>query len=152
MALVLVVALALGGALRRFVSPPTLEEQVMSIAADLRCPVCQGESVAQSDATASVQIRGIILADLQKGESRQQILQAISGAYGAWILERPPARGLYVVLWLVPALAFFAVLGLILWYVRSRGVSAAADENGSPPTGPPPEADPHLAARLRRYL
>ncbi len=73
--------------------PPSLDSRVAHIASLVRCPVCNGETAAQSQAAPSVQIMNEIRTDLQKGESQNQILSSIVASYGPGILEKPPARG-----------------------------------------------------------
>jgi len=153
--LVLALAVVLGAALHRYGSPPTLQEEMMSIAADVRCPVCQGESVADSDAAASLQIQQQILTDLQQGQSRAQILRAIAAEYGSWILYRPPVRGWYLLLWGLPALAVAAGLAVLVRALRHRaGSSAEADEGerSEPFAARGTEELGGLPPELRRYL
>ena len=69
----------------------------MHIAAQVRCPVCEGQSAAQSDAPASVQIRAQIQRELSAGEHQGQILAGLVAAYGPGILEQPEASGVDLV-------------------------------------------------------
>jgi len=148
LAAVLVVACALlfAAGLRPFTGPPTFDQHVMAIAADLRCPVCAGESAADSNAAAALQIRGQIAQGLQAGQTRQQILDGFVTQYGTWILYRPPGSGALAVLWLVPALAAAALAVGVAFYLRTRAVRAA------PVPGPAPEAPAALRRRLQRFL
>lgn len=131
--LVVAAALALATALRPFVQPPTLQERVAAIAADVRCPECQGESAAESDAAASVAIREEIARDLEAGLTRHQILQRLESEYGAWILYRPPDRGGFVLLWLAPWMALAAAAaGLAIQLRRARRGGAPGGEVPAP--------------------
>jgi len=154
-ALVVSCALLLAGGLRPFLGPPTPEQRVMSIAADLRCPVCAGESVATSSAAVAVQMRAQIAQELQAGEGRRQIVDGFVREYGTWILFRPPGSGALALLWLVPAAAAVAVGVGVARYLRSRPVRAGGAGGGDPPAPPEgtraPEADP-LRRRLIRFL
>jgi cytochrome c-type biogenesis protein CcmH len=130
-ALVVVVAIALAIGSQRH-SHPTLEQRTMSIAGAVRCPVCVGETAAESDVPASVEIRNAIRQDLQAGESRAEILSHLSAAYGPSILEKPPAQGINLLLWVLPALAVLAaVTGLVLAFLRWRParVSGVSDDD-----------------------
>jgi cytochrome c-type biogenesis protein CcmH len=124
LAAIAVVALAIG--VQRH-SRPTLSQQTMSIANAVRCPVCSGETAAQSDTPASGNIRDFIRNQLQAGESRSQILAQLSASYGASILEKPSARGVDLVLWALPILAgLVAIGGLGMAFSRWRGGGGSA--------------------------
>jgi cytochrome c-type biogenesis protein CcmH len=124
-----VVALAIG--VQRH-SRPTLGQETTSIANAVRCPVCSGETAAQSDTPESADIRDFIRNQLQAGESRSQILAQLSASYGASILEKPSDRGVNLVLWALPFLAVLvAIAGLVMAFARWRGGggSAISDED-----------------------
>ena len=87
-----------------------IDERVFDIAAELRCPVCQSESAADSSSASSTEFRNIIRERLQAGESRADIIGFFQNKYGDWILMDPPARGLYLWVWGLPVAA--GVLGL----------------------------------------
>lgn len=129
MAAVMVTALAVGAGR---VEHSTLDQRVTAIAGQVRCPVCEGETAAQSDTPPSVEIRAFIRSSLQKGESVGQIKSALVADYGASILERPQTRGLSLWVWVLPGLAVVAAAGALAfgftrWRRRlqsSRGPSA----------------------------
>jgi cytochrome c-type biogenesis protein CcmH len=112
---------------------PSVAAQTMHIAALVRCPVCEGQSAAQSDAPASVQIRAQIQRELAAGEHQGQILAGLVSAYGPGILEQPEASGIDLVVWVVPVVAVVvAVAGLALAFARwrpRRGAVAVTDED-----------------------
>lgn len=147
-ALVVSAALLLAGGLRPFLGTPTPDQQVMSIAADLRCPVCAGESVAGSSAGVAVQMRQQIASELQAGESRRQILDGFVAEYGTWILYRPPGRGALALLWLVPVLAAAGIGAALVRYLRTRAVRPTREEPPVPEAG----ADEAVPRRLARFL
>jgi cytochrome c-type biogenesis protein CcmH len=100
---------------------PTVAAETMHIAAQVRCPVCEGQSAAQSDAPASVQIRAQIQRELEAGEHQGQILAGLVSAYGSGILEQPEGRGIDLVVWVVPVVAVVAaVAGLAVAFARWR--------------------------------
>ena len=100
----------------------SVDARVMHIAGEVRCPVCEGQSAAQSQAAASIQIRDQIRAELTAGESEQQILAGLERAYGPSILEKPQATGVALVVWVLPVLALLAgVGGLVVAFRRWRG-------------------------------
>ena len=106
---------------------PSLQAQTMHIAGMVRCPVCEGQSAAESQAPASVQIRDQIRQELSAGQSQSQILSGLVAAYGPGILEKPEARGVGLLLWVLPVLAVVAAIaGLALAFARWRPRRPAA--------------------------
>jgi cytochrome c-type biogenesis protein CcmH len=99
-------------------SSPALDEQVRAVAARLRCPVCQNESVADSPSELSGQMREDIRRRLQQGESPDAIVAYFVSRYGQWILLDPPRRGLGWILWLAPAAVLAAGLVIAIRFVR----------------------------------
>lgn len=93
-------------------SQRTLDQRVYDVASQLKCPVCQGETVADSSASVSEQMRLVIRRQLQEGWSEQQILQYFASRYGNQILLAPPHQGFNLLAWLVPGVVL--LLGLVL--------------------------------------
>src|SRR5437763_17146534 len=79
-----------------------LDQRVHDVASQLKCLVCQGESVADSPATLSLQMRGVIRQQLRSGKSEQEVIQYFVSRYGDRILLSPPLQGLTLLAWLVP--------------------------------------------------
>ncbi|MGC8968673.1 MAG: cytochrome c-type biogenesis protein [Thermus sp.] len=88
--------------------PPDLSPEVFRIARELRCPVCQGESAAESNSGVAVEMRRIIAEMLKEGKTEEEIKAFFVERYGDWILYAPPRRGVTLWVWVLP------VLGLIL--------------------------------------
>jgi cytochrome c-type biogenesis protein CcmH len=100
---------------------PSLDQRTLSVAGQIRCPVCNGQSVAESDAPPSLAIRSQIRTELMAGEPPHQILAAIVRSYGPGILEKPDAMGVGLIVWLVPAVVVAgAIVGLVLAFRRWR--------------------------------
>lgn len=113
---------------------PSLDARVQHIASEVRCPVCHGETVAQSQAAPSVEIRNLIRVDVQKGESDSQILASIVASYGPGILEKPQAKGVDLLVWVLPVVGVvLAAAGLLLAFRRWRAAGATVD---APPAVP----------------
>jgi cytochrome c-type biogenesis protein CcmH len=148
--LVVSVAVLLGLAFAGAVRADELDDRVRAIARELRCIVCQGETVADSNAQLSVQMRALIREKLEAGESREQILDYFVARYGERILATPPRRGFALGVWLAPVVALLvglAIVGVVLRGWR-RGVATAT------PVAQPP-AVPQLSGdeeRLEREL
>lgn len=96
-----------------------LDDETRAIAKELRCPVCAGETVADSNAQLSVQMRGIIRQKLEAGESRDAILSYFVASYGEQVLASPPPRGFTLGVWLAPIAVL--LLGLAVVYAVLRG-------------------------------
>jgi cytochrome c-type biogenesis protein CcmH len=95
-----------------------VDSRVHVIAAKLRCPVCQNESVADSPAELAAQMRALIREKLAAGETDEQILRYFVSRYGDWILLEPPRRGVLWVVWLAPGVALLGGAALVVSYLR----------------------------------
>lgn len=107
---------------------PQLEARVLVIAEELRCLVCQNETIAASQADLAVDLRQQIRLKLQQGQSQQQILDFMVERYGDFVLYRPPWNARTVLLWLGPfGLLVIAVVAMAV-NVRRRRRAAMAQE------------------------
>ena len=89
------------------------------VAGELRCPTCTGLSVLDSDAKFSVQIKDQVKEQMDKGRSKEEILEFFVERYGPWILREPPKEGFNVIAWIIPIAMLF--LGpIIIWAVVWR--------------------------------
>lgn len=96
----------------------SLDERARSLAAELRCPVCQGLSIADSPAPLAEQMRRIVQAQLAAGATNQDVRDFFVARYGTWILLAPPPSGRDLLLWLAPGV--FVLFGLLAVTLRSR--------------------------------
>ncbi len=119
-----------------------LDEQVRQVAAQLRCPVCQNLSVADSPSETAQQMRGVIRDQLQAGKTREEIKAYFLSKYGDWILLSPRPRGLNLLVWLGPFAATAAGLAAATLAVRRWARQPRPQER--------PTADPALVERVRR--
>jgi cytochrome c-type biogenesis protein CcmH len=97
--------------------------RVDQIAAGLRCPVCQGLSVQDSDSPTARDIRDDIRRRIEDGETTAEVRQAYVDRYGEWILLRPGTSGFDAIVWAVPAAAMAAgavALAGVFWRWRRR--------------------------------
>ncbi|MEZ5145219.1 MAG: cytochrome c-type biogenesis protein [Acidimicrobiales bacterium] len=113
--------------------PATQAERVNEVARTVRCPTCQGESVAQSEAEISKEIRLDIARRLEQGQSEEQVRDFYVARYGEGILLEPSGSGVSGLVWALPVIALvLAVAGLVAvfrrWQVRGEVHATDADE------------------------
>jgi len=107
---------------------PVLEERVLVIAEELRCLVCQNETIAASQADLAVDLRKQIRLKLQEGQSQQQILDFMVERYGDFVLYRPPWKARTVLLWLGPFVLLVVAMVAMGVNVRRRRRAALAQD------------------------
>lgn len=95
-------------------APPRPGDRTEALARQLRCPVCQGESVADSPSDTAAAIRTQIDEMVAAGRSDEEVLDHYVDRYGRWVLLDPPARGDTVWLWILPAAAAAAGLAVLV--------------------------------------
>ena len=99
---------------------PALEARVMAIAEELRCLVCQNETIAASNAGLAVDLRAQIRERLAGGESAEQIRAFMVQRYGNFVLYRPPLEPATWLLWAGPFLLLLAGFGVFAWLAQRR--------------------------------
>ncbi|MFA6022087.1 MAG: cytochrome c-type biogenesis protein [Rhodospirillales bacterium] len=102
---------------------PVLEQQAEALGKELRCLVCQNESIEDSNADLARDLRIIVRERIAKGESTEQVKQYVVDRYGDYVLLNPPFKGTTLVLWLGPfALLLLGVAAAFAFFHR-RGAS-----------------------------
>ncbi len=99
---------------------PVLEERVMNLSRELRCLVCQNETLADSRADLAVDLRNQVREMMKAGKSDQEIVAFLTARYGDFVLYRPPVRPTTYLLWFGPFLLLLVGLALLFRYVRNR--------------------------------
>jgi cytochrome c-type biogenesis protein CcmH len=99
---------------------PVLEKRVMALAENLRCLVCQNESLAGSHADLAEDLRQQIREQMKAGKSDQEIIAYMTDRYGDFILFRPPVKMTTYLLWFGPFLLLVAGVCVQLFYLRKR--------------------------------
>lgn len=133
LALVLALALVWGVTLFRAAQPKSLDQRAYEVATQLQCPICNGESVADSPSGLASEMRGLIRQKLSQGETEQQVIQYFESRYGDTILESPPAQGFTLIIWLPPVIML--ALGAYVVFVLGR------EWGGAPALAPAPTED-----------
>lgn len=107
---------------------PALEARAREISRELRCVVCQNESIDESEADLAHDLRVLVRERLVAGDSDQQVLQFVVDRYGDFVLLRPPVKPATYLLWASPAILLLIAAGIIVVYLRRhrRGSTVAA--------------------------
>ena len=92
---------------------PALEQRVMTLAAELRCLVCQNQTIADSSAPLAEDLRNQVREKIRAGQSDAQIIDFMVERYGDFVLYRPPVKATTLLLWFGPLL-LLAAGGLVL--------------------------------------
>lgn len=109
-------------------SPP----DVAAVGADLRCPACNGETVADSGSPVAASMRASIAEQLAQGRSEAQIRQWFVDRYGPEVLTDPAGREARLLLWLLPAAGFSVVVLLAVRTARRRTSPMSRSDTGRP--------------------
>jgi cytochrome c-type biogenesis protein CcmH len=115
-----------------FLSAPreqTLDARVQEVASQLKCPVCQGESVADSPALIAQQMRGVIRLQLQSGKSEQEVIAYFVARYGEQIAWSPPWQGFTLLAWLAPIALLLGGVCLLFFTLRDWHASSRSHTN-----------------------
>ncbi|HWV38546.1 MAG TPA: cytochrome c-type biogenesis protein [Vulgatibacter sp.] len=123
-----------------------LETRTHEVGLLLRCPVCQGSSVADSPSSTAINMKNEVRDLLAEGYDQGQILAWFEASYGQFVLMQPKAEGLNMLVWLGPGVVLLAGLVIVALQVRksmrSSGLEATEEEAA-------PAADPELDEWLR---
>jgi cytochrome c-type biogenesis protein CcmH/NrfF len=96
-----------------------LERLTRSVAAQLRCPVCQGLSLADSPSELALEMKDVVREQLRAGRTPDDVKAYFVAKYGEWILLEPPRRGVNLLAYLLPAVAIVGGAALI-WLMLGR--------------------------------
>ncbi len=106
-------------------SSPVLEERYQELSTELRCPKCQNQNIADSNAPIAQDLRRLLHEQLEAGASDDQIRDYMVARYGEFVRYRPRFHGATALLWLAPALLLFGAVVVAVLVLRSRrGVNA----------------------------
>src|SRR4030095_3172369 len=99
---------------------PALEQRVMNLSKELRCLVCQNETLADSRADLAEDLRNQIREQMKAGQSDKQIVAYLTQRYGKFILYNPPVDPTTYLLWFGPFVLLLAGLFVLFRYVKQR--------------------------------
>jgi cytochrome c-type biogenesis protein CcmH len=95
-----------------------LDDSVRSVSSQLRCPVCQGESIQESPAELAKEMRNVVREQLAAGRSSDEVKAYFVSKYGEWILLKPEAHGANLAVYLLPLALLLGGAVLIVVAVR----------------------------------
>jgi len=121
---------------------PVLEQRARDLSAEIRCVVCQNESIDSSNAEIAHELRVLVRERLVAGDSDQEVLDYLVARYGDFVLLRPPVKPSTYLLWYGPfAILLIGALAVFVYFRRQRAVAAL-----------PPALSAEEEARLARLL
>tara|TARA_B100000676_G_C18019015_1_gene811423 strand:- start:613 stop:990 length:378 start_codon:yes stop_codon:yes gene_type:complete len=94
------------------------ENKIYDISNELMCPVCQGQTVAESNSQLALSMKEVIKLQVSEGKTKKEILNYFISQYGETILAKPPIKGLNLILWIFPPIIL--VLSLVFWIFNVR--------------------------------
>ena len=118
---------------------PAIERRVANLAHEMRCLVCQNQTIAESNAPLAVDLRNQIREQLSAGKSEREVVDFMVARYGDFVLYRPPLKGTTVLLWGGPFAFLIAGFYFLLRFLRRRQV-------------PVPRLSPDERARAAKLL
>ena len=111
---------------------PVAEKRLQSLSTELRCLVCQNQTIADSNAELAVDLRREIRGMIQAGQSDQQIIDFMVARYGDFVLYRPPLKGITLLLWGGPLALLLLGVFALQRYLRQRTGRLAEEQPLSP--------------------
>jgi cytochrome c-type biogenesis protein CcmH len=127
----LLLALALGGAWARDAAPlaedPAVEQRMLSISEEMRCLVCQNESLAASRADLALDLRRELRTLIKQGKTDAEIREFMVSRYGDFVLYRPRVSPTTYLLWGGPFLLMIVAVVVLMIYLRRRNRAVAGE-------------------------
>lgn len=108
------------GEAKDIATDPVLEKRMIGLAENLRCLVCQNESLASSHADLAEDLRREVREQMQKGMSDQEIINYLVSRYGDFVLYDPPMKKSTLILWFGPFALLLAGAGVLVYQLRKR--------------------------------
>lgn len=125
--LALWLATAHAGEARPLAEDPALEARMVQLANELRCLVCQNQTIADSNAPLAVDLKNQVREQLRAGRSNEEIVAYMVQRYGDFVLYRPPVKATTAALWYGPFALLAAGAVVVVFTLRRRSSQAPAD-------------------------
>ena len=108
---------------------PLLEKRARALSQNIRCLVCQNQSIDDSNADLAKDLRVLVRERLTAGESDTEVLDYLISRYGDFVMLKPPFKGSTYILWFGPFLVFIlAAIGLVIFFRRRQTQMATAGD------------------------
>jgi cytochrome c-type biogenesis protein CcmH len=128
--LLILSAPALGAPMEDSFADPTMEARAHALQSQLRCLVCQGQSIDDSNAPLAGDLRHLVRTQMREGRSDQQIKDYLVARYGDFILMKPPVQADTWLLWLTPFFVLACAAGVaVLVISRARKMPESQDSS-----------------------
>ncbi len=101
-------------------SDPVLEKKVLELSNELRCLVCQNQTIADSNADLAVDLKNQVRKQLSEGRSKEEILKYMTERYGDFVLYKPPFNAATIMLWVGPFLLMLLGLFFLIRQIKQR--------------------------------
>ena len=145
-------AFSYAGEAKDMAADPVLEKSMIGLAENLRCLVCQNESLASSHAELAEDLRREVREQMQKGLGDKEIIDYLVSRYGDFVLYVPPVKKSTLVLWFSPFVLLLLGAGILVYQLRKRKIQIAETElsdadaqRAAALLNEPPEAAQHAA-------
>ncbi|WP_223579804.1 cytochrome c-type biogenesis protein [Kangiella taiwanensis] len=109
---------------------PEQEQLYTEIINELRCPKCQNQTIAESNAGLSEDLRYIVYQKVSQNQTKREILAYMQERYGDFVLYDPPVKPSNYFLWFAPIIVFLIILAAVLTKVGRRRVKGEQSESG----------------------
>jgi cytochrome c-type biogenesis protein CcmH len=120
---------------------PAVEAKTRDVAAQLRCPVCQGLSIQDSPSELAQEMKAVVREQLAAGKSEAQVKQFFVAKYGEWILLQPEASGFNLLVYALPVVALLVGAALVIVVVRRWTTTTPGGDAELTPKAMPDEVD-----------
>jgi cytochrome c-type biogenesis protein CcmH len=108
------------GEAKDLAADPVLEKRMIGLAENLRCLVCQNESLASSHAELAEDLRREVREQMSQGKNDQEIIDYLVARYGDFVLYKPPVKSYTVLLWFGPFALLLIGAGVLVFQLRKR--------------------------------
>lgn len=108
-------------------SSPSETDRVEQIGTQIKCPVCQAESIANSPSQMARDMMALVAERVAEGANDEEIINELLSAYSGAVLLDPPTSGATLVLWIAPLVAVAVGVSMIVWWRRHPGTDVPAD-------------------------
>lgn len=107
---------------------PVAEKRLQALSEELRCLVCQNQTIADSNAELAVDLRREIRGMIKEGKSDRDIIDFMVARYGDFVLYRPPVKGITLLLWVGPIALLLLGLTVLVRYLKRRALRIAEQD------------------------